>query len=467
MPSLPDVPYIVAAPNGFETGWYRGYAEEDAWRVLDEVQRLFSIDPNRIYLTGLSMGGFGTAKLGLTNPGRFAAIAPVCGFFDEFLLDPNGTTPDYVKRFIQAKMPIEFADNAFQLPVKLIHGKIDPVVPVRNSVDLGKKLNELGYRAELEIFPDVEHDAWVGAYENARIFEWFSQFERNPYPSKVVYQTGYTEGGESYWVRIEEAETLRRIARIEAEISGNEVSVKADNIQRFSLAVPDALIAAENVARVTVDGQAIYEGTMGSTIRFQKENGEWKWMRGDAPHRLLPHTEGLFGALYGKRVFVYGDAGTPEENREAQRLANAQSLPGPWSDALFPVLPESALAPEVMKDNHIVIYSTLKGSTFLQNYIANLPFQVKGDRIEMGGRALEANQALVFIYPNPANPERYILAIASMTVEGLKSVKSLNATPESLYENAPGDFVAIGPDGQFLWGGLFDKDWKVEEIGEF
>jgi predicted peptidase len=181
MPDLPDVPFIVVSPNGYETMCYRGFAEDDVWRVINEVEEMFNVDQNRIYLTGLSMGGGGTGMLGMRHADRFAAIAPVCAFFGAFLdLYEVAKRPEFLQWPENAISTYHQAENAFQLPVKLMHGDVDPIVPVHNSHALYAKLQKLGYQSEIEVYPGVGHDAWVPAYENARIFDWFAQFERNP-----------------------------------------------------------------------------------------------------------------------------------------------------------------------------------------------------------------------------------------------------------------------------------------------
>ena len=77
-PPLGDVDFIVASPLAHGTMGYQGVPEQDVLDVLADVKRRFRIDEDRVYLTGLSMGGGGTLWLGLTRPGLWAAIAPVC-----------------------------------------------------------------------------------------------------------------------------------------------------------------------------------------------------------------------------------------------------------------------------------------------------------------------------------------------------------------------------------------------------
>lgn len=467
MPALPDVPYLVVAPNGHETMSYQGFAEDDVWRVIDEVQALFTVDPNRVYLTGLSMGGAGTLKLGLRHPDRFAAIAPVCGYVGAMTnVDEDTNRPEVFRRLERAASSLLIAENAFALPVKLMHGDKDSVVPVKNSIALHERLQELGYPVEMEIYPGVDHAAWVPAYENARIFDWFSKFQRDPAPRRVIYKTGDPQGGSSYWAAIEEPEKIREFAQIEAEVSGSVITVKTANISRFSLAVPECLIPFESVAEVQIDGQTAYRGTLGARIRFVKEAEGWEWTRDEFPRRLLPGMAGLNEAMEQRHVYVYGADGAADAVEEARSQAVAKSLKGTVADVQWKVLPEDALTPELMTDNNVVLFSTVKGSAFLQRYLGQWPILEKDGRLEFAGKMIEPNQGISFIYPNPAQPDRYVLINTAATLEGLKALRAFAATQRSLRLDGNGDFLVFSAEGKPLWTGLFDKDWKVEVVEE-
>ena len=117
-PPLRPVEFIVASPYARGTMGYQGIPEKDVWDVLADVKRRFNIDEDRVYLTGLSMGGGGTLWLGLTHPDVWAAIAPVCA------AAPRGAE--------------ELAGNALNVPVHLFHGDQDPAVKVESSRTPGR-----------------------------------------------------------------------------------------------------------------------------------------------------------------------------------------------------------------------------------------------------------------------------------------------------------------------------------------
>jgi predicted peptidase len=132
--------------------------------LLDSVCARYRVDTNRIYLTGLSMGGYGTWSLGLRHPERFAAIAPICGGGDV--------------------LPILLASRRNSkalrsLGVWAFHGAKDPVVPVSESERMIAALRKAGVKdVQLTVYPEAEHDSWTETYENPKLFEWFLAHRR-------------------------------------------------------------------------------------------------------------------------------------------------------------------------------------------------------------------------------------------------------------------------------------------------
>jgi len=112
---------------------------------IDYIIKEYNIDETRIYLTGLSMGGYGTWYMAMAYPNMFAAIAPVCG----------------------GGMP--WNANVLKMPVWAFHGEADTVVPVLESINMVNKINEDKCTARLTVFPNVGHNAWDYAYNDELI----------------------------------------------------------------------------------------------------------------------------------------------------------------------------------------------------------------------------------------------------------------------------------------------------------
>lgn len=156
-----DFPFIVVSPQcPDETTW----DPRALLALLDDVIRRHRVDTNRVYLTGLSMGGYGTWKLGTTHPERFAAMAPICG---------GGEPIDIVlgsRRQTQALKA---------LGVWAFHGAKDPVVKVEETERMLNTLKKAGCEdVKLTIYPDAGHDSWTATYDNPELYDWFLRHER-------------------------------------------------------------------------------------------------------------------------------------------------------------------------------------------------------------------------------------------------------------------------------------------------
>lgn len=158
--SKPEFPFIVVSPQCPPGQWW---SNDLVIALLDDVVRKHKIDTNRIYLTGLSMGGFGTWNLAATHPERFAAIAPICGGGDSLpllLADKNKT----------AKLK--------SLGVWAFHGAKDEAVKLAESERMIELFRRLGNDAKLTVYPNAGHDSWTETYNNPALFKWFLQHRR-------------------------------------------------------------------------------------------------------------------------------------------------------------------------------------------------------------------------------------------------------------------------------------------------
>ncbi len=156
-----DFPFILVSPQcPAEQVW----SDETLLGLLDSVVAEHKVDARRVYLTGLSMGGYGTWSLGVKYPERFAAIAPVCG---------GGETIN-VLLAANAK-----ASALKSLGVWAFHGAKDSVVNLAESERMVSALKKAGVKeVELTVYPDADHDSWTRTYANEKLYDWFLQHVR-------------------------------------------------------------------------------------------------------------------------------------------------------------------------------------------------------------------------------------------------------------------------------------------------
>lgn len=156
-----EFPFILVSPQ-CPAG--ERWSDEVLLGLLDHVIKHHRVDLHRVYLTGLSMGGFGTWSLGLKYPERFAAIAPVCG---------GGTIID-VRSATSGKLAA-----LKSLGIWAFHGAKDSVVKLEESERMVAAAKQVGIEdVKLTIYPEAKHDSWTETYANPELYDWLLKHER-------------------------------------------------------------------------------------------------------------------------------------------------------------------------------------------------------------------------------------------------------------------------------------------------
>lgn len=156
------LPAIVVAPQcPHATTWSEHLPALTA--LLDDIGATYRVDHERVYATGLSMGGAGTWHLAARYPDRFAAIVPICGSAHWYIGDPADTV------------------RPFQhLSIWVFHGALDTAVPLIESAGLVAALRTANADVRLTIYDDLPHNAWDRAYATPALYDWlFAQRRRN------------------------------------------------------------------------------------------------------------------------------------------------------------------------------------------------------------------------------------------------------------------------------------------------
>lgn len=149
-----DFPFIVVSPQ---------CPQDQLWQpveltaLLNDIEKKYKVDKDRIYVTGLSMGGFGTWSLAAYTPYRFAALVPICGGGEKF----------WVKKIKH-------------VPIWVFHGAKDTAVPLERSQTLVDVLKKEKSDVKFTVYPEAAHDSWTETYDNPEVYEWLLQQVRKP-----------------------------------------------------------------------------------------------------------------------------------------------------------------------------------------------------------------------------------------------------------------------------------------------
>lgn len=146
-------PFIVVSPQQRDPS--AGFQAEVLKGIIVDLKKKYRVDGDRVYLTGLSMGGYGTWDLAEKHPEEFAAIAPICG----------GGNADKVWKLRH-------------IPVWCFHGAKDDVVNIAASQIMVDSLKKYSSSVRFTIYPDANHNSWEATYNNDSLYTWFLSQKR-------------------------------------------------------------------------------------------------------------------------------------------------------------------------------------------------------------------------------------------------------------------------------------------------
>ncbi len=445
-PDWADIDFIVVSPLARGTIGYQGIAEKDVYDVLADVERRFPVDEDRVYLTGLSMGGGGAIWLGLTRPDVWAAIAPVCPV-------PPGDSE-------------VLAPNALNVPVHIFQGGADTTVRPEGTREWVKRLRDFGTKVEYTEYPDVKHNSWENAYKDEAIFAWFARFRRDRFPDHVRFVTNRYKYNSAYWVRVDEL-TPGTPASIDAKFTApNRVELTTSGLAAFTLHLAGhPKFSADRHLDLVVDGTTI-RIQAADAISFNKLDGRWTETRYEAPANAKgPGAEGpMSEVVAGRQIYVYGTGGNPSRE-ELQARRDQASQAADWSRGrssplfVFPrVLADNQVRPSDLVSSNLVLLGTTETNSLILKF---------GDLLPIHLTDASSGYGLAYVFP----VDRHYVLISSgrpwwPTVPAA-------APARRFFSFIPGPAGALGQFQDFILfkdspdtivaQGRFDNNWRLPE----
>lgn len=236
--------------------WWSYHDGNFVFSALSELKKEFPIDPNRVYLSGYSMGGFGTWNIGLRYPDRFAALVPMAGGISR---------AEYVQSEEDTKLR-RLLLNAAHIPVYFLHGDNDSTVPVRLDRRTRDQLVKYGYEHKYVEVSGGSHllDVRPGSKLLKGVLGWLAPRKRTSHPRTVKFYSLGKSMNQAYWVRIDEfdGETAEVTASVPKK---NVIKVDAKGVAKLTLFIDSKLHKLGKKVRVDVNGKELFHEKVTAT----------------------------------------------------------------------------------------------------------------------------------------------------------------------------------------------------------
>ncbi len=460
--------FIYIEPHGRGNTQYSSFGDADVIRCLDEARRLLAVDDDRVYLTGDSMGGWGTWNVATRHPQLFAAIAPVFGGVDYHSEmseeDLAKLTP--IERFLKERDSSWVqAESLNNMPMFVHHGDVDQAVNVDWSRWGVRMLQRWGYDVRYQEYPGKAHEAlsWSNPLMNA---EFFLAHERDANPRHVRIRSAELRNASAYWVRIEQRARPLEFMTVDAEVvDRNVIRLDTQNVVDVVLS-PTALIDAAHPVKVVWNGVSSERRVVDGELRLTDAAYKHAALR---KARQLP---GSINDFYNTPfAVVVGTTSKDARMREIVRM-RAEEFAYGWKQ--WQKYPPRYFLDTEISDTDIAKYSLILVGGAEANRVtamlaSKLPLKISGDTITIGGRAYVApNSGVQLLYPNPRNPARYVWISAGTSSYGLGYAAP---NPYQLKEwdffiddgHVPPSKVSAAPERTRVVSGMFDQSWKFDE----
>ncbi len=253
--------YILACPTYLSGAWWTRQAEDLVLATIRSVQARYHVDPDRVFLTGMSNGGIGTYLVGMHHAPLFAGLAPMASGLDDVLLP--------------------FLENLRHTPVYMIHGRNDQVMPVELSRTIAKEMTRLGYdfvyREHERVHP-MAGGHFFPREELPALVAWFGAHRREPYPKSLTVVRDASHLTSFDWVRIDATDRIasftehltdnrdetilnRVYARLDATVvAPDRIEVRTQRVKRYSLFLNQVLVDLSGPVTIVTNGRVSYHG---------------------------------------------------------------------------------------------------------------------------------------------------------------------------------------------------------------
>lgn len=474
---------LVAATNRRPRGFnWEDWGRLDAMEVLQLAKDKFKPDPQRIYLTGHSMGGHGTWFLGATYPDKWAGIAPCSGYptlkgygSADGLIPDSSRSPmeQLLLRSSNQSDVLKLVNNYKPLGIYVLHGDADRVVSVRYARQMRKELGDFHTDLSYYEYPNGEH--WFGdqSVDWKPLFEFFKWHQLLPDSAMDVLDFTTSSPGisASYrWAAIYQQVHPLQYSRIQLsrDKKGKRISGTTTNVQVLKLSLAE--FAAQSAVSITLDNQPAISYTTksaGDSIYLQKENNSWSIITQPALTQKGPHRYGTFKEAFNHRMlFIYSTGGTKEENEWSFNKARFDAETWYYrGNGAVDVIADKEYSATKYAGRNVIIFGNASTNTVWKTLVSDCPVQVERNKVTAGTAVWQGDDlAAYFVWPMKGSHVNSVGVIAGSGIKGMNA-----AVANQYFAGGSGfpDFMIFRLDmlksgvEEVKMTGYFNNNWQL------
>lgn len=447
---------------------FQAAGEDDVMLTMRKVMQTYHIDPDRVIMAGISMGGMGAWTLAAHYPHLFAAVLAVSARGDYYLW--HGFGPETLPAWKQKQIGMDFGFSLLpnlQMPSVIVCGTADLLVNPEQSRLMARSLKREGYPSRLVEIENADHYSWDELLLNDALLETIGKARRNPLPRKVRYRTYTLKFNTAWWVSIRGIDNWVAPAEVTAEAGPDgSVTVTSQNVTALQLTLAEDLVGHRERVSVTWNGRTSEYPAAAFPLRIAL--GEPP----EASDAALSKTPELCGpireAYSGPFVIVYH----PTPGGSLPDLARSTALGWyRYAQGMPKLVKDTDVTDDVLQTHNLILVGTPETNQCLARLAAKLPVRFE-KRGKAGAEALHyvigdeawpaEGHGLQMLYPNPLHPSRYVLVISGIPWgPAIARNHIFDMLPDFIVFGA--DKAADGTDSQeAVFAGYFNSSWRLD-----
>ncbi|WP_345683589.1 prolyl oligopeptidase family serine peptidase [Novipirellula caenicola] len=490
---------LVVHPYGRYSNAFKFAGEIDVLEALEHAKSQYRVDEDRISIRGFSMGGAGCWQFAVHYPGRFFAATPGAGFSEtpEFLKSFQGETLTptwYEKKLWQLYDCTGYANNLFNVPTIAYSGELDIQKQAADMME--QAMGEQGLKLTHLIGPQTKHAIHPDSLTTIESkLANLADRGRDRVPTAIDFTTYTLRYNRSFWLTVDELAEHWNQATVTAKLSASEntVRVTVDGVRgiRFDLAAGDAPFHPRQPVQIEiVDFSTDNDSETGANRQIlvaprPESDRSWhcqihrdgdQWKIGSRPTTSsIAKRHGVQGPIddaFMDRFIIVAPSGKGlHPVTDAWAKSELDHLVREWrrqfrGDAI--VKQDTEISDEDIATSHLIVFGDPSSNAFLKSIHHELPIQWSEDqssvKVGQDKHVDAAHHAPVMIYPNPKNPDRYVVINSGFTYREYAYLNNARQVPKLpdwaiIDVRTPAD--ALWP-GKVVDAGFFDETWKLK-----